>query len=278
MDVLRIGLRASRLQLPRLQQRSTTSLLHSYTQPTFRTRPIATWQTTSRHAQNTKNIQSTRFCAKRNPSRTTRRWKSEDASLDSKPDSQLSLGQRLKKLSREYGWAAVYIYLGLSLLDFPFCFLAVKTLGTDTIGHWEHVIVSYVKGFLQWPVSGTVQEQIGDAVDKIVESTGLEEGRRILEEDTRSTGIGDHGYKEAEQANGGNNASLWTQLVLAYAIHKSFIFVRVPLTAAVTPKIVKTLRGWGWNIGRPSRKALQTSTGSGKTGVNTKGSGTKSGD
>jgi len=40
------------------------------------------------------------------------------------------------------------------------------------------------------------------------------------------------------------------ELALAYAIHKSFIFVRVPLTAAVTPKVVKTLRGWGWNIGR----------------------------
>lgn len=79
-------------------------------------------------------------------------------------------------------------------------------------------------------------------------------------------------------------AGLWTQLALAYAIHKSFIFVRVPLTAAVTPKIVKTLRGWGWNIGRPTRKAkgavtkgtvTSGSSNAGKTGVNTKGSGVK---
>lgn len=45
---------------------------------------------------------------------------------------------------------------------------------------------------------------------------------------------------------------LATQLALAYAIHKSFIFIRVPLTAAVTPKVVKILRGWGWNIGKRS--------------------------
>lgn len=45
-------------------------------------------------------------------------------------------------------------------------------------------------------------------------------------------------------------AGLATQLALAYAIHKSFIFLRVPLTAAVTPKVVKVLRGWGWNIGK----------------------------
>lgn len=49
--------------------------------------------------------------------------------------------------------------------------------------------------------------------------------------------------------------AIWTQLALAYAIHKSFIFVRVPLTAAVTPKIVKVLRGWGWNIGKRKPKA-----------------------
>lgn len=47
---------------------------------------------------------------------------------------------------------------------------------------------------------------------------------------------------------------LATQLALAYAIHKSFIFIRVPLTAAVTPKVVKILRGWGWQIGKKKSK------------------------
>ena len=48
---------------------------------------------------------------------------------------------------------------------------------------------------------------------------------------------------------------IWTQLALAYAIHKSFIFIRIPITAAVTPKVVKTLRGWGWDIGKRRPKA-----------------------
>jgi hypothetical protein len=47
---------------------------------------------------------------------------------------------------------------------------------------------------------------------------------------------------------------LATTLALAYAIHKSFIFARVPLAAAVTPKVVKTLRGWGWDIGKRTTK------------------------
>lgn len=56
------------------------------------------------------------------------------------PDPAPSLSQRLKQLSKEYGWTALGVYLGLSVLDFPFCFLAVRFIGTDRIGHYEHVI------------------------------------------------------------------------------------------------------------------------------------------
>jgi len=47
---------------------------------------------------------------------------------------------------------------------------------------------------------------------------------------------------------------LATQLALAYAIHKSFIFIRVPITVAITPRVVKMLRGWGWDIGKRTTK------------------------
>ena len=49
--------------------------------------------------------------------------------------------------------------------------------------------------------------------------------------------------------------ALWTQLALAYAIHKSFIVFRIPLTAAVLPKVVKTLRKWGYDIGKRRPKS-----------------------
>ena len=106
----------------------------------------------------------------------------------------------------------------------------------------------------------------------------------------------DHGVKEAEKRNKSENASefffffylycciclsglfvwkdvdgwmdgwganescvlgIWTQLALAYAIHKSFIFIRVPLAVAVTPKVVKVLRGWGWDIGKRRPKGVK---------------------
>ena len=50
---------------------------------------------------------------------------------------------------------------------------------------------------------------------------------------------------------------LATQLALAYAIHKSFIFVRVPLTAAILPKVVKVLRSWGYSVGNKAVKGAK---------------------
>lgn len=115
----------------------------------------------------------------------------------------------------------------MSAIDFPFCFLAVQILGPERVGRWEHAVVNAVKSVLAiaFPSLGEsseVKEAIGgDEVEKQVKNG------------------------EAKEA-----ASIWTQLALAYAVHKSLIFFRVPLTAAVLPAVVKTLRKWGYNVGR----------------------------
>ncbi len=53
-----------------------------------------------------------------------------------------SIRERFKVLSKKYGWAAVGVYFGLSVLDFPFCFLAVRLIGPDRIGEAEHWVVN----------------------------------------------------------------------------------------------------------------------------------------
>ncbi|DAA73701.1 TPA_exp: Uncharacterized protein A8136_4135 [Trichophyton benhamiae CBS 112371] len=164
----------------------------------------------------------------------TRRQFTRANSTNTDPSAKPSFSQRMRTLSREYGWAAVGVYFFLSALDFPFCFAAVRLLGVDRIGHYEHIIVGSVK----------------DAIAKIWPSK--ERDARPRSEDENEIGIADD-IEEAQKAVKGE-ASIWTQLALAYAIHKSFIFFRVPLTAAVTPKIVKTLRRWGWNIGKRKSK------------------------
>lgn len=95
------------------------------------------------------------------------------------PEPAPSLSQRLKKLSREYGWTAVGVYLGLSVLDFPFCFLAVRLLGTDRIGHYEDVIK---KAF--WSV---VQVAFPDAGKRSTVTAG---GEDIAEATAREGNVG----------------------------------------------------------------------------------------
>lgn len=155
----------------------------------------------------------------------------------------------MKKLSREYGWSALGVYLALSALDFPFCFLLVRYLGTDRIGEWEHVIVTHVKQVIPESVKSTWTEwrQSMKAVEKDIT------GDDAVNSSAETVGWG---IEEAEVHNK-SEASLATQLALAYAIHKSFIFIRVPITAAVTPKVVKILRGWGWDIGKRTSKAAK---------------------
>lgn len=145
------------------------------------------------------------------------------------------------------------VYFGLSALDFPFCFAAVRLLGVDRIGHFEHVVVQTFKDAIHtvWPQteSPTSDQDAGAAADK--------QGS-LAQAETRNQEEASVSFPIAPYPFGLNSPiitlGIWTQLALAYAIHKSFIFIRVPLTAAVTPKVVKTLRRWGWDIGKRKPK------------------------
>lgn len=91
-----------------------------------------------------------------------------------------SLSQRLKKLSREYGWAALGVYLALSALDFPFCFAAVRLLGVERIGYYEHVVVGYVKDKLKtvWPQTQAPEAEDGQGQLAQAEERNQEEASK----------------------------------------------------------------------------------------------------
>ncbi|KAI9727088.1 MAG: hypothetical protein M1828_007289 [Chrysothrix sp. TS-e1954] len=157
------------------------------------------------------------------------------------PQGSPSLGERMRKLSREYGWSAFGVYMALSALDFPFCFLAVRMLGTERIGRLEHTVVNAFWTAVRYPFHNAEETQ-GQTTPPKGNSGGFPEDPQLQE---WSWGV-DEAQKEANKSD----ATIGTQLALAYAVHKSFIFIRVPLTAAVTPRVVKVLRSWGWNIGK----------------------------
>lgn len=116
----------------------------------------------------------------------------------------------MKKLSREYGWSALGVYLTLSALDFPFCFAAVRLLGVERIGHYEHVVVEGFKSIFGsvLPSFGK-QEAAGSPADDTVGSAGGDiaiAGAGVTggAEDGESY---DHGVFEAEAQNVGPGAS-----------------------------------------------------------------------
>lgn len=115
------------------------------------------------------------------------------------PKPSLSLSQRLRKLSREYGWSALGVYLLLTALDFPLCFLAVRWIGTERIGHLESVIVhQFWRLFDLLPFSSHSRSQTVEAVESVVVNV-----------DESEVGEGyDHGVKEAEDRNKSEDASM----------------------------------------------------------------------
>ena len=220
----------------------STSPVSQSTHPTSQPRPRLSQQ----HQQSSPFFSSsplrnrTKF-SRRSHKQQTSRNSSTTANAGSPPPPEpepTSLSARLKKLSREYGWSALGVYLLLSALDFPFCFLAVRTLGTERIGRWEHIVLHWVKESAKWPLeklgwdvgvtgvdegSKVVKQGVRDGLEKI---EGEGPTKRLLDE-KGSTGLGpkaeeweDHGVDEAEKANTGETASTFQVL---YIFHPPFI-------------------------------------------------------
>jgi hypothetical protein len=148
---------------------------------------------------------------------------------------------------QKYGRHALGVYLFLSAIDFGIAFLGVHLVGAERLEHVKDWIIDKWKEFR--PALETDNELIDSAREK-AETVASE----ILEQ--AQTG------KEASEATPTRKRSgttlLWAEAALAYTIHKTlFLPVRVGLTAAWTPKLVKwlTLRGW---IGKVS--AIESSS------------------
>lgn len=124
--------------------------------------------------------------------RTSRRWNSTNPP----PSKPLSFSERMRKLSREYGWSALGVYLFLSALDFPFCFAAVRLLGVERVGHYEEVVVRSVKSFVA-PIWGSNKDKSAENPD----------GNMAVESGIGATAI-DHGVMDSEGSTVGKGASM----------------------------------------------------------------------
>ncbi|PWY99451.1 hypothetical protein BCV70DRAFT_118938 [Testicularia cyperi] len=143
------------------------------------------------------------------------------------PNPKASLKERLKFLTRRYGWWALAVYMAASAVDLSLTFAAVHLLGAEHIKTLEARIRAYV---------------------------GLEPRQDTPDndnDDDDETAPNKHPPHSASQQKQKKDKflsdSFWTELVLAYTIHKTLLLpVRVAFTAAVTPSFVKWLVRIGW--------------------------------
>ncbi|ODV88888.1 hypothetical protein CANCADRAFT_19502, partial [Tortispora caseinolytica NRRL Y-17796] len=144
----------------------------------------------------------------------------------------------MKELSKEYGWVATGVYLGISMIDLPLTFFVVHSAGQETVSKWEDQIKSYFGLGSKNNESTTVQ---------------TDEQTHSSSDYDSSSDIYSHIPEQRSQP------SLWTEFLIAYGIHKSLlIFLRVPLTFTLTPYVAKTLRGWGYKIGQDGMRSTIT--------------------
>lgn len=161
----------------------------------------------------------------------------------------------IKALMSKYGYSALGVYLGLSLLDLPLCFLLVHSLGTEKLDEWEIAIKKY------FGMEIDEQEQEFLKQKKIEEEEQAENfGKFMTKEDEE----GKPDKKEGKWL--GIDKHIFAELGVAYAIHKSLIFIRLPITAAITPPIVRKLQAWGFNVGKGAVKSAANKFGTRATG------------
>lgn len=134
-----------------------------------------------------------------------------------------SLSQRLKHLIKSYGWYALGVYIVLSALDFGVAFVGVNLLGAEYVSQ----VAAGIKGI------------VADTLHSRPAEPGRDEIEPIHNAQTK-----------------GGQEGFYAMLVLAYTIHKTlFLPVRVGLTAAFTPRLVRWLGNRGWAGSAGTRRA-----------------------
>lgn len=141
---------------------------------------------------------------------------------------------RIRYLASKYGYSALGIYLGISVIDLAVTFGLVHSLGKEKIEKLQDEVKDYF---------GIPKDSENSKKESIEDKYG---GRIDMSEDEQGSNTPMISRKDTSRGS----STLLAEIAVAFAIHKSLIFLRVPLTVAITPPIVKTLQRWGYNVGK----------------------------
>ncbi|KAG5360026.1 N-terminal acetyltransferase 2 [Yarrowia sp. C11] len=155
----------------------------------------------------------------------------------------------IKALVQKYGWVALGVYLSLSTIDLPICWLGVHSVGLDKVVEWQ----VYLKELVGWKTTPKeeIEEDNAGAMDIANTVTGaLAMVTPDIEAAVEDQKVDEKLPETAPSESYWFSKQMWAEFAVAYAIHKSLIFIRLPITAAITPSVVKILKRWGFNIGK----------------------------
>lgn len=181
------------------------------------------------------------------------------------PPKKATIRERLRFLTRRYGWWALGVYLLASAVDFSLVFAAIHLLGADHIRGLEerlrrrlgmgdrkmedHEVAAWPVPVVT-PVEGTAKQVISGGVANNQDAARAALRRREGDTDaypTSASPSSSTGAEKPAQDKRKGNSALWTEAVLAYTIHKTLLLpFRVGVTAAITPSFVKYLVRMGW--------------------------------
>lgn len=181
-------------------------------------------------------INSLRNSIKTSVKRTSFRFNSTSSTAHNiPPPPRGKKPQGIKALMKEYGYPALAVYLALSMIDLPICYVLVHSMGQEKIQYYENK----VKQAFGYGVSDAELKHQQE-VQKI--EAGIDQDDNAIEEQKAA-------QRDQNMIQYVMSQFSWTEFAIAYGLHKSLIFIRLPITAAITPGIVKLLRSWGFRIG-----------------------------
>ncbi|KAL8280750.1 hypothetical protein RQP46_006754 [Phenoliferia psychrophenolica] len=136
------------------------------------------------------------------------------------------------------GAPALVIYLAIGVVDLTLSFLLVSAVGADRVREAEDWVLDKLEWRRKDGEPGKIKKAVTDWKDNHG-GGGHKEVKEVVHREEKGPRPEPTGY-----------SAIATTAVLAYAIHKTVLLpMRLGLTVAVTPKVVRVLQSWGWKVG-----------------------------
>ena len=148
----------------------------------------------------------------------------------------------VKKLISLYGYSALIVYIGITFISLPGCYFTVHSLGEERIS----IFLNKMKQIFGYGEidDDTVRLKVKERQMKRLEARNnyvADEEREQLKENRVNGTSRSMSVKWRLRWEAIKTSPILTELILAYGLHKSLIFVRIPLTAAITPTLARYL-------------------------------------